>query len=71
MKWFVVTVYVFSVLYVHFRGRVRLPFFRQMFDHSSFVAPVNAFMHFFSGVPSTPYPPTGNFPGLERLDQNW
>ena len=71
MKWVVVSIYVLSVLRVHFRGKVRLPFFRQMFDHSSFVAPVNTFMHLLSGVPSTPFLSSKALPGLERIDQNW
>jgi beta-hydroxylase len=71
MKWTIVAIYLFSILHVHFRGRVRLPFFRQIFDHSSFVAPINIFMHAFSGVPSTPYLPTSDFPELQKLQQNW
>jgi beta-hydroxylase len=61
MKWTVVAIYLLSVFHVHFRGKVRLPIFRQLFDHSSFVAPINAFMHLFSGVPSTPYLPVRDF----------
>lgn len=71
MKWTIVAVYLFSILYVHFRGRVRLPFFRQIFDHSSFVAPINIFMHAFSGVPPTPYLATADFPELQKLQKNW
>ena len=61
MKWTIITIYVLSILHIHFRGRVRLPFFRQIFDHSSFVSPLNTFMHLFSGVPATPYLPTSRF----------
>src|SRR5215207_7957812 len=71
MKWTIVTIYVLSILHIHFRGRVRLPFFRQIFDHSSFVSPLNTFMHLFSGVPATPYLPTARFPELLPLQQNW
>ncbi len=49
MKWTIITIYVLSILHIHFRGRVRLPFVRQLFDHSSFMAPINIFMHLFSG----------------------
>jgi hypothetical protein len=52
MKWTIVSIYLLSILHIHFRGRVRLPFFRQIFDHSSFVSPLNTFMHLFSGVPN-------------------
>jgi beta-hydroxylase len=71
MKWFLVSVYVLSLLHVHFRGRVRMPFFRQMFDHSTFVAPVNFFMRLFSGVPTTPFLPVKDFPELKPLQDNW
>ena len=71
MKWFVVGFLVLSVLHIHFRGKVRLPFGRQLFDHSSFMAPINIFMHLFSKVPSTPYIPVREFPELSVLQENW
>jgi len=71
MKWFVVGFLVLSVLHIHFRGKVRLPFGRQLFDHSSFMAPINMFMHLFSKVPSTPYIPVRDFPELSVLQENW
>jgi beta-hydroxylase len=71
MKWFVVGFLVLSVLHIHFRGKVRLPFGRQLFDHSSVMAPINIFMHLFSKVPSTPYIPVREFPELSVLQENW
>ncbi len=71
MKWVVVGFLILSVLHIHFRGRVRLPFGRQLFDHSSFMAPINIFMHLFSRVPSTPYVSVDKFPELAPLQQNW
>lgn len=71
MKWVVVGFYILSILHIHFRGRVRLPFRRQIFDHSSFMAPINIFMHKFSRVPSTPFIPVSEFPELSRLQENW
>lgn len=71
MKWTIVSLYLLSILHIHFRGRVRLPFFRQIFDHSSFMAPINLFMHAFSRVPSTPYLPVDTFKELEPLQKNW
>ena len=67
----IVALYLGSILYVHFRGKVRLKFWRQMFDHSAVVAPVNCFMYAFSGVPQTPYVPVERFPDLERLQAAW
>jgi beta-hydroxylase len=71
MKWAVIGFYILSVLHIHFRGKVRLPFGRQLFDHSSFMAPINIFMHWFSRVPSTPYLKVEDFKELEPLQQNW
>jgi len=71
MKWVVVGFYILSILHIHFRGRVRLPFRRQIFDHSSFMAPINIFMHKFSRVPSTPFIPVSEFPELARLQESW
>jgi beta-hydroxylase len=71
MKWAVLGLYVVSVLHIHFRGRVRLPFGRQLFDHSSFMAPINLFMHLFSRVPATPYIPLRDFTELAPLAQHW
>ena len=71
MKWAVISIYVISISFVHLRGKVRLPLFRQLFDHSSIVAPMNLFMYLFSGVPYTVYFPVKQFSGLELLEENW
>ena len=71
MKWAVVGFYCFAVLHIHLRGKVRLPLRRQLFDHSSFMAPINLFMHLFSRVPSTPYLPVRAFADLAPLQANW
>ncbi|WP_394780449.1 lipid A hydroxylase LpxO [Undibacterium sp.] len=71
MKWAFIGLYFLAILHIHFRGKVRLPFMRQMFDHSSFMAPINLFMHIFSKVPSTPYFPVNEFKDLAPLQQNW
>jgi beta-hydroxylase len=71
MKWIIVGIYLFSILFIHFRGRVRRPFFRQLFDHSSIMAPINLFMYAFSRVPVVPYPAMRDFQNLHLLDDNW
>ncbi len=71
IKWIIVALYLGSILYVHFRGKVRLRFWRQMLDHSAVVAPVNCFMYAFSGVPQTPYVPVDRFPDLQKLQAAW
>lgn len=64
--------FVACVLYIHYRGRVRARWSRQLLDHSSFMAPINIVMYLFSRVPGTPFlEPGRHFPELEPLRQNW
>jgi beta-hydroxylase len=60
-----------SVLTVHFRGKVRLGFGRQLTDHSSLMAPYNVLMYLFSAVPNRPVLPTSVVPDLAKLRENW
>ncbi|WP_075181638.1 lipid A hydroxylase LpxO [Pantoea sp. 1.19] len=71
MKYFILAIFLLSVLYVHFRGRVRYRFWRQLSDHSTFTAPLNGFMYLFSGVPNTPFLSPQTFPELQVLRDNW
>ncbi|MNZ97337.1 Aspartyl/Asparaginyl beta-hydroxylase [compost metagenome] len=66
-----VSLFVTSVLFVHLRGRARLPFLRQMVNHSAVFAPYNSLMYLFSSVPSRPYLDRRDFPELDALQQNW
>jgi beta-hydroxylase len=65
--------YVFaaSALYIHFRGRVRHTFTRQITDHSTFIAPYNALVYLFSAVPSKAYVNVDAFAELKPLQDNW
>lgn len=71
MKWFILALFVASAIHVHYRGRSRLAFFRQLADHSTFMAPINVFMYLFSKVPSKPYLDPKSFPELQPLQDNW
>ncbi len=71
IKWTIVALIVASILYVHYRGRVRHKPFRQLSDHSSFMAPINAFMYLFSKVPDKPYHSPNEFPELAALTSRW
>jgi beta-hydroxylase len=71
MKWISIVFYFSSVLHIHLRGKVRLPLARQLFDHSSFMAPINLFMHVFSRLPSRPYFAVSDFSELAPLSQHW
>ena len=72
MKFMIVSIYVACILFVHFRGKARLPFSRQIFDHSSVVSPINVFIYLFSKVPTKKaYLPVSEFKGLKLLLDNW
>ncbi|HVJ61113.1 MAG TPA: lipid A hydroxylase LpxO [Tahibacter sp.] len=71
MKWVILAIFVGSTLYVHFRGRVRLKFFRQLTDHSMFMAPINVLMYACSRVPTRPYVSTEFFDELKPLTASW
>lgn len=67
----IISIFVISLLYAHFRGKERLKFSRQLFDHSTFLGPVNIFMTGFSKLPNKPFFETKDFPELQVLQDNW
>jgi beta-hydroxylase len=71
VKLSLVLVLIVATAYIHFRGKVRYSFFRQLFDHSTFMAPINAMMYAFSSVPKTPYLPVHTVPALQQIKDNW
>jgi beta-hydroxylase len=62
---------ILSAVYIHFRGKMRFKFFRQIFDHSTFMAPINILMYGFSKVPNTPYVDIDKFEELKIFSENW
>jgi beta-hydroxylase len=70
-KFIFVCLFLLSALYIHYRGKVRHKFIRQVTDHSTFMAPVNFLMYLFSSVPNRPYQDLKNFPSLSILNNNW
>jgi beta-hydroxylase len=62
---------VASAAYVHFRGRARHTFLRQLTDHSTFFAPVNALVYLFSAVPSRPFLELDGYPALAPQQAHW
>ena len=67
----VVLLYVLSAGYVHYRGRERHTFSRQLSDHSTLLAPINCVLYAFSAVPNRPILSESDFPELEPLRRNW
>ncbi len=63
--------FILSAIYVHFRGKVRHSFFRQLTCHSTLMAPVNSIMYMFSSVPNKPYLESEYFPEMKIFKDNW
>jgi beta-hydroxylase len=71
LRLFAVGAFLVSATYVHFRGRVRLRFRRQLTDHSTFTAPYNSLVYLFSRIPNRPFLDARDFPELGALADNW
>ena len=70
-QFLVVWAFLGSAIAVHFRGKVRLGFWRQFSDHSTIMAPYNVLMYLFSAVPNRPILQQGSIPELNLLRDNW
>ncbi len=70
-KFLILYVFVLSSLYMHFRGKARLPLLRQIGNHSTLMAPYNVFLYAFSAVPGKPYLDMRDFPEMATLRDNW
>lgn len=71
VKLIIVALYIFSIGYVHLRGRVRHKFGRQLSDHSSFLAPINCLLYLCSKLPNRPFLSPAQFPDLSPLQAHW
>jgi beta-hydroxylase len=70
-KFIFIYILVSSALYIHYRGKSRHKFVRQLTDHSTFMAPINFLMYLFSSVPNKPYLSINDFPQLSIMRENW
>lgn len=71
IKWLVAGVLVGSAAVVHLRGRERFAFLRQLFNHSTLLAPFNVLAYAFSRVPATAWIDRTRFPELDVLRENY
>jgi len=68
----IIGIFIISVIYAHSRGVVKQKLSRQLFDHSTFMAPVNMFMTGLSSLPAKqPYFDNAAFPELQKITDNW
>jgi beta-hydroxylase len=70
-RYLVLLTFAATGAYVHFRGRARLRWNRQLLDHSTLMAPYNALMYLFSAVRADPFVEVHKFPQLAPLQANW
>ena len=70
-KFLVLYGFIAAALFVHFRGKARHRFTRQLTDHSTFLAPFNCLLYLFSAVPNRPVLDLASFPELKVLQDNW
>jgi beta-hydroxylase len=70
-KFFILYAFIASAVFVHYRGHIRHRFYRQLTDHSTFMAPYNVLMYMFSAVPNKPFIDIDKFPELKKLSDNW
>jgi beta-hydroxylase len=71
MKWIVLGLFLATVTVVHFRGRVKFSYWRQIIDHSALMAPINVFLYTFSKIPAKPFFSPDNFPELAVVTSQW
>ncbi|MCW5588857.1 MAG: aspartyl/asparaginyl beta-hydroxylase domain-containing protein [Legionellales bacterium] len=71
IKTITIAVFLGSICYQHFRGKDRLAFRRQLFNHSAALAPINALMYLFSAVPRQAYCDRSLFKELNALKENY
>ena len=71
IKWPLIALFLSSVVYTHCRGKIRYRWLRQSTDHSTFMAPINAFMTLFSPLPDKPYHDVNSYPELKKLAEQW
>lgn len=71
MRWIFLLWFVFSASYVARRGNARFSFGRQLSDHSTFLAPINCLIYFFSPLKPEAFIDQAHFPELAPLRENW
>ena len=71
MKWFFLFIWLLSIVFFYFRGKIRPTISKTFFDHSIILAPINLIFILTSKVQRTPYIPLESIPELKTLSDNW
>ena len=67
----VFSIYVISVMNMHYRGKVRFPWSRQALTHTNYLAPYNLLMNLCSLLPNKAMLDTSQIADLQVLRDNW
>ncbi len=70
MRWIMLIWFAGSFAYISKRGAVRFGFWRQLSDHSTFLAPINCLCYMLSRLKAQPYIPEDSFPELAELKKH-
>lgn len=71
MRWLILIWFTTSAVYVSRRGTIRFGFWRQLSDHSTFMAPINCLCYMLSTLKSSAFIDKKLFPELAALQANW
>lgn len=71
LKYAIIYIFLTCTIFIHFRGKKRLKFSRQIVDPTALMSPINCLMYLFSAVPNKPYLVVQDIPNLSILKENW
>ena len=73
MKWLFICVWLISILFFYFRGKIRPTFGKTFTDHSVIIAPLNALLILCSKekLRSGPFISKEHFVDMELITENW
>ena len=73
MKWLFICVWLISILFFYFRGKIRPTFGKTFIDHSVILAPLNALLILCSKEKfrSGPFISKEHFSDMELITENW
>ena len=73
MKWLSICVWLISILFFYFRGKIRLTYGKTFFDHSVILAPLNALLILCSKEKfrSGPFISKKHFSDMDLITENW
>ncbi len=68
---FILIIYIFAIMQMHYRGKVRFSVPRQALTHTNYLAPYNLLMNLFSKLKTDPIIKVDDIEELKLLRDNW